>query len=86
MTTTVKGTTRAQLNSFMLSDAPQTITINRATGGMISVTSGLPALDLPTVAPATLRSPSHTLCTVGKHHRTEGRDGPWIGAAVQRAA
>jgi hypothetical protein len=54
MTTTIKGTTRAQLNSFRLSDAPQTITINRATGDMISVTSGLPALDLPTVAPVTL--------------------------------
>jgi hypothetical protein len=54
ITTTIKITTRAQLNGFVLSDAPKTITIDRTTGDMISVTSGLPALDLPTVAPATL--------------------------------
>lgn len=41
-------TTREQLNNFLLSDAPKTITIDRPTGDLVSVTSGLPNTDLPT--------------------------------------
>jgi hypothetical protein len=41
-------TTREQLNAFLLSDAPKTITIDRQTGDLVSVTSGLPNMDLPT--------------------------------------
>jgi hypothetical protein len=41
-------TTREQLNAFLLSDAPKTITIDRQTGALVSVTSGLPNMDLPT--------------------------------------
>lgn len=41
-------TTREQLNNFLLSDAPKTITIDMQTGALVSVTSGLPNTDLPT--------------------------------------
>jgi hypothetical protein len=41
-------TTHDQLNDFLLSDAPKTITIDRQTGALVSVTSGLPTTDLPT--------------------------------------
>lgn len=41
-------TTREQLNNFLLSDAPKTIMIDRQTGALVSVTSGLPNSDLPT--------------------------------------
>ncbi len=41
-------TTREQLNNFLLSDAPKTITIDRQTGALVSVTSGLPKMDHPT--------------------------------------
>lgn len=41
-------TTREQLNNFLLSDAPKTITIDRQTGALVSVTSGLPNMDHPT--------------------------------------
>ena len=41
-------TTREQLNNFLLSDAPKTITIDSQTGALVSVTSGLPNTDLPT--------------------------------------
>ena len=40
-------TTREQLNNFLLSDVPKTITIDRQTGALVSVTSGLPNTDLP---------------------------------------
>lgn len=41
-------TTSEQLNNILLSDAPKTITIDRPTGDLVSVTSGLPNTDLPT--------------------------------------
>ncbi len=61
ITTSTKITTRAQLNAFLLSDAPKTVTIDATSGDMLAVTSGLPALDLPTVAP--LISVSNTCTT-----------------------
>ncbi len=48
LSVTTPITTREQLNNFLLSDAPKTITIDRQTGALVSVTSGLPNMDLPT--------------------------------------